>query len=128
MDHGTKMMIRQLTEDIKKLYRIEAPIQNMDDVVKRLGGALHRCNKIYFESSVIKNGDGFDVIISAFSEHRRKNFAVALELGHLFLHMGYKTNKRIWDSYPDHTAYSSDDVEKEWQAIEFADAFLEKES
>ena len=118
MDHGTKVMIRQLAKDILKKYHISTPVQNMDDVVKRL----------YFESSVIKNGDGFDVIISAFSEHRRKNFAVALELGHLFLHMGYKTNKRIWDSYPDHTAYSSDDVEKEWQAIEFADAFLEKES
>ena len=53
----------------------------------------------------------------------RRNFTIAHELGHLFLHMGYKINQEIWERQ-EVTYFRKGDSEEEYEANEFAAAFL----
>ena len=71
-----------------------------------------------------KNGDGFKIIVSSYQDEQRKRFAIAQELGHLFLHMGYKTNAEIWEKQADKVPFQEKDPEKVRQANEFAAALL----
>lgn len=125
MDRATQRRIRSLAADVKKEFHLIEGDQDMAGIIRRLGGTLKKQDGIYSGSAVIKNKDGFELVISAFPDRRRENFAAALELGHLFLHMGYRISQNLWAAWPDHEPYrSGGDVEKEYQAIEFAEAFL----
>lgn len=125
MDKATQRRIRSLASDVKKEFHIMEGGQDMADIIRRLGGTLKKQDGIYSGSAVIKNGDGFELVLSTFPDRRRENFAAALELGHLFLHMGYRISEGLWTAWPDHAPYrSGGDIEKEYQAIEFAEAFL----
>ena len=75
-------------------------------------------------ASLEKNGDGFKIIVSSYQDEQRKRFAIAQELGHLFLHMGYKTNAEIWEKQADKVPFQEKDPEKVRQANEFAAALL----
>ena len=37
------------------------------------------------------------IIVSPFQDEKRERFTIAHELGHLFLHMGYRTNNELWE-------------------------------
>lgn len=80
--------------------------------------------KDFSYASLEKNGDGFKIIVSSYQDEQRKRFAIAQELGHLFLHMGYKTNAEIWEKQADKVPFQEKDPEKVRQANEFAAALL----
>ena len=125
----TKSLINHLTEDIIKLYNIKIPIENIDAVVEKLGGKVvntfvlhHKMENCY----VKKQGNSFVILI----DDRIKNspdrtILIARELGNLFLFMGYQTNRKLWDEFPDERVYKtnymfrSEDVKKEWMAHDF---------
>lgn len=126
MDDELRMLINNLTQDIIKIYEIQIPIQDINGVVEKLGGRIEESFNIdnLSDGSIRKQDDGFVICVSPFQSRERKKFTIAHELGHLFLHMGYRINSNFWDSQENATYYRSGDSLKEYQANEFAAALL----
>ena len=62
--------------------------------------------------------------VSPLQDEKRRRFTIAHELGHLFLHMGYLTNHELWEKQENKVYQRIGNSEKEYQANEFAAAFL----
>lgn len=125
MNLEQKMLINDLTEDILNKYNIEIPIEDINEVVEKLGGKVETDVSLFDkDGSVQKLGEGFVIFVSPHQSKQRMNFTIAHELGHLFLHMGYKTNFYRWQQQDNTTYYRSGDSQSEYQANEFAAAFL----
>lgn len=70
----------------------------------------------------------FEIAIFPEQDDERRNFAIAHELGHLFLHMGYLISKETWGQYSNsgqcvQFAHFCTD-EQDCQANEFAASLL----
>ena len=116
-------MINNLAEDIIDIYKIHIPINNINDVVITLGGYIEE-NKDICDSAIRKQNDRFVIYIPSSYSAERKQFAIAQELGHLFLHMGYKISQKLWDKQKNMVCYESKSPLEEYQANDFADALL----
>ena len=124
MDRATRNMINSLTEDIICLFNIEIPIQDIEEFVRSLGGTIQTDIK-YSDGSIEKDGNNsFKIIVSPFQDEKRRRFTIAHELGHLFLHMGYLINQEVWNRQDKNIYHRVGSSEKEYQANEFAAAFL----
>ena len=113
MDNSTRRMINSLAEDVLSAYNISVPIGNIDEIVEKLGGTIQK-EAFFSDGAVEKEGNGFKIIVSPFQD----------ELGHLFLHMGYRTNNELWEKQENNIYHRIGNSEKEYQANEFAAAFL----
>lgn len=82
-------MINSLAEDILDIYKIGFRVDDINDLVQKLGGSI-QMKKDFSYASLEKNGDGFKIIVSSYQDEQRKRFAIAQELGHLFLLWGTK--------------------------------------
>jgi len=74
-----------------------------------------------------KAGGSFRITLNSRHPPNRKNFTIAHELGHLFLHMGYITDKEKWDAvneYIDSPYCRIGYSEEEYEANQFAGALL----
>ena len=79
----------------------------------------------YSDGRIRKTGvNSFVISVSPFQSKERRNFVIAHELGHLFLHMGFKTNSTRWKAQNDTACYHNENLKVEYQANEFAVAFL----
>lgn len=116
-------IINNLTKDIIDTYNIEIPIRNIDDVVATLGGCVKENSNIC-SSCIKRQNDGFVIYIPSSYSAERKQFAIAQELGHLFLHMGYKISQKLWEKQKNMVYYESKSPLEEYQANDFADALL----
>lgn len=127
MRKEVRHFINYLAERVIEFYNIEIPIENIEDIVQKIGGRI--VEKAEFndlsDGSIKKIGENeFEIAISKYQSKKRKNFTIAHELGHLFLHMGYMTNEKIWKSQ-DETVYKRYGTStQEYQANEFAAALL----
>lgn len=126
MNDELRMLINNLTQDIIDLYNIQIPIQNINDVVTALDGRVEDSMDIDYMSdgSIRKQDNGFVIYVSPFQTAERRKFTIAHELGHLFLHMGYKINSDLWNNQKNATYYRTGDSIMEYQANEFAAALL----
>lgn len=126
MNSVQKRLINDLTELIVSIFNIQIPINNIDEVVKNLGGIVKQEENFMreVEGSVQKVDEGFIIFVSPYQSEERRKFTIAHELGHLFLHMGYKINQSLWDSQKSTTYYRAGDSKVEYQANEFAAALL----
>ena len=123
MDNSTRKMINSLAEDVLSAYNISVPIGNIDEIVEKLGGTIQK-EAFFSDGAVEKEGNGFKIIVSPFQDEKRERFTIAHELGHLFLHMGYRTNNELWEKQENNIYHRIGNSEKEYQANEFAAAFL----
>lgn len=126
MNNELRMLINNLTQDIVDLYNIQIPIQNINDVVTKLGGRIEESIDIdnMSDGSIRKQDNGFVIYVSPFQSIERRKFTIAHELGHLFLHMGYRINSDLWNKQKNATYYRAGDSLMEYQANEFAAALL----
>lgn len=122
MNRITKI-INDIAEDVIDTYDICMPIIDINNVVVVLGGCVEENEDIY-DSAIKKQNDGFIIYIPSSYSVERKQFAVAQELGHLFLHMGYKISQKLWDKQKNMGYYESKSPLEEYQANDFADALL----
>lgn len=120
MDIFAKRIINSLAEDVLNVYDILIPVQRINDVIEKLGGNIQNTSS-FSNGTIEKVGEGFIIFVPPTHDERRKRFAIAHELGHLFLHMGYKINCELWEN---NFEYRLETAEKEYQANEFAAAFL----
>lgn len=123
MNNATRTMINSLTQDILDSFNIQIPIQDIDKLVVSLGGSV-QTDYSFTDGAVVKEGDSFRILVSPFQDEKRRRFTIAHELGHLFLHMGYLTNEELWKRQDDNIYHRLGSSEKEYQANEFAAAFL----
>ena len=122
-------LIWEMAEIIGLIYEKENDNSNITNVVERMNGTISE----EFDTSQYSDGSIEKVLekdimfrINLYNNNstlQRKNFTIAHELGHLFLHMGFGTEE--WYKVENGTRYyrsGLDDEEKE--ANQFAAAFL----
>jgi Zn-dependent peptidase ImmA (M78 family) len=86
LDSGT---IEEIVEIIREKYKLKTGFSLKNFVEKKLGGSI---NSGYFDFSTIDFGrinittKGFEIKINESDNEYRKNFTIAHELGHYFLH------------------------------------------
>ncbi len=127
LDHRIKVLVNEMADAVRNIYSINIPITNIDQVVETIGGKVIEDPSIDgFSDGRIRKTDenSFEIAVSPFQNEERKNFTIAHELGHLFLHMGFKTNSDRWNSQNGIAYYRSGNSELEYQSNEFAAAFL----
>ena len=108
MDSSTRIFIDNLAEAVIDAYGITIPIDNIEAVVKKIGG------------EIVEKADLDDLYDGTI----RKAFTVAHELGHLFLHMGFGVDPDLWSQQNDTIYRRFGTSEQEYQANEFAAALL----
>lgn len=126
MDYQERNFINELTEAIIKHYDIRIPVQDVDEVVSKIGGEISTDYdpETLGDGCIRKNGDSFIITLSPFQPDNRRNFTVAHELGHLFLHMGYDIDEELWQRQDVEPYNRYGNTEMEYQANEFAAALL----
>ena len=126
MDH----LIEQFIEDLIKVYELPVPVTDLDNFVNNIGGSIiyDYMDQDYFQKSFLKKvNDSFCIFLSPTDDVRAKRFMISQEIGHLFLHMGYKTNDSLWDTFGDNQIYENNksySLEKQIAANAFAFALL----
>ena len=127
MNDKINTLINNLAQDIIELYEIKIPINNINEVVQKLGGTIEETTNIS-DSGIKKWNDRFVIYVPQLLSLKKRNFAIAHEIGHLFLHMGYSINQDIWNKQKNLIYYKSFDVLEEYQANKFASALLMPEN
>lgn len=132
MDREMRATINELAQDVIELFEIEIPIRSMKEIVEKMGGEIVEEDNVgmysdgYIEKipQTDRGQCGFRIVIPSSQPENRKNFTIAHELGHLFLHMGYMINEELWNTNCNQSFNRKGDSEIEWQANEFAGALL----
>ncbi len=122
-----RVIINEMALKIRELYNIDGAITDIDNIVQSMNGEIiEDSSKSSFSDGRIKKNkeDSFIIEVSSNQSTERRNFTIAHELGHLFLHMGFKTNTDLWNSQDSITYYRDGRSHQEYQANEFAAAFL----
>lgn len=126
MRDDTKDFITKLANEVRSVYKIETPIKDIEAVVSRLGGVLcveQNTNllDLDFDGLTRKTNEGFEIRIPKcyYDRLEQRNFIIAHELGHLFLHMGYQIDSELWNRQSD-TEYSRFMSDANYQADYFA--------
>ena len=127
LTYEMRKLIGNLTQDVIKEYGISIPIKDIETVVVALGGTVRMdCDLgVYSDGCIRKVGkDSFEISVSPLQPDTRKNFTIAHELGHLFLHMGYQIDSELWDSQDEAVYFREGSSDMEYQSNEFAAALL----
>jgi Zn-dependent peptidase ImmA (M78 family) len=127
LNYEMKNLIDAMTQEVIKIYNIQIPITDIDEVVRSMGGVIREDSGIdsFSDGRIRKSGsDSFVIEVSPFQTEERRNFTIAHELGHLFLHMGFQTNEQRWNEQANVPYYRNGNSELEYQSNEFAAAFL----
>ncbi len=132
MDTETRKYISAIAQRIVDVYDISIPV-NIDTVVHKLGGKIkvYSINESLYSETLRKTGDAeFTISISPSQcqNPKRRTFAIAQKLGHLFLHMGFNTDPDLWNQQNCVVHQDSYTIEQIYQANEFAESLLMPET
>jgi hypothetical protein len=98
MTFDKNTIINDLAENIRGALGIAGDMFDMDELVAGLGGEIIYADNCICEEKIVKTGCGsFAVYIDGTATGRRRRFAAARELGHLFMHMQYGNDE--WDRF-----------------------------
>lgn len=126
MNNSRRREINSLADKIRTTINLAVPM-DVELAVRLLGGQLINLPPgTDPEAYVKKNGDSFIIAVIEGLKNRRR-FSIAHELGHLFLHMGYIIDNQKWekvDTYYDSVKFRYGYTEEEFEAHEFAGAFI----
>lgn len=121
------IFIDDLTEKIIDAYNIQIPIMNMKEVFKSIGGKIVYKNNYYelIDGNIIKTHDKkFDILLPILNKNSNNNFTIAYNLGHIFLHMGYRTDFLLWNKIIIDKQYKFISSKQEKQSEYFALSLL----
>lgn len=128
MNEDTRKYINDLANAVITAYHIDIPIKDMEKVAKTIGAVIKYNPNFndFCDGTIKKTGDrSFEIQLSSSSNSKRNAFTIAHELGHLFLHMGYRTNLEVWKKQSLDKEYQRFGTSnQEYQANEFAGALL----
>lgn len=130
MNSRKRQEINSFAEKIRLILRVNTPV-DIYKVVKKLKGEItyedHADGREAKIEKINEDNLEFRVTLPHHTAELRDRFTIAHELGHLFLHMGYLVNKEKWEDtpeYQDSAYYRSGHSQEEYEANEFAAAFL----
>ena len=128
VNDATRAYINKIADAVRLTFDTAIPIDNIDSLVNQLGGNIVEkpgLDQLY-DGTIKKLGDNsFEIAIFPYHDDEIRNFAIAHELGHLFLHMGYLVSKDTGERQSNShqfMRFGADD--QEYQANEFAVALL----
>lgn len=131
MDQQRRNEIGVLADRVREALGLSTPV-NVEAAVEMLGGTLKDIGTgDEPEAYVEKQANSFEIGIHPDVSPKRRRFSIAHELGHLFLHMGFIIDEEKWNSvtrYEESIKYRFGYSEEEYEAHEFAAAFLMPES
>ena len=127
MNAALRYHIKKCAEQANADADVQIPVRDIELVVKKMGGRVvfPKGFDDVSEGSVKKRGEkGFEIRVqpSVRQDKRKLNFAVAREIGHLYLHMGFDAKQEKWSEQG--SEYKKFTAEQEQEANEFAVAFL----
>ena len=125
-----KATINQIADVVRKILDYREPPYDPVDAVNKLNGIIdNEVADVAIDASIErckKNGKAFIIHLNKEKPFSRTRFSIAHELGHLFLHMGYRTPR--WENteecFKDSVYYRYAYTAEESEANEFAAAFL----
>ena len=128
MNATKRKIIHDFAVRLRTVFQVESPVK-LDELVTRLAGTIVEAKLDDGVSGKIEKTDGaFRITVNPQDAPNRIVFTIAHELGHLFLHMGYLVNPDRWntlkEAYIDSVYFRSGFSEEEYEANEFAGAFL----
>ena len=116
-----KELISEMAEEVREVYGITTPIVNIKQIVRNIGGDIIEKNNSYYECKLRRTSKiRFVIEIPMDRSEGAKNFLIAHELGHLFLHLGFGT--KLWEEQ--FGEYDNKNTYYDHQANEFAYSFL----
>lgn len=128
MNDATRAYINKVADSVRSAFGVGIPVDNIDSLVNQLGGRIVEKPGLdpLYDGTIKKVGDNsFEIAIFPHQSPEERNFAIAHELGHLFLHMGYLASKETWDQYGHSVQFAHFGTdEQERQANAFAAALL----
>lgn len=116
LKYELRRVINEIAELVRKIYTVDGPVSDIDSVVSRMGGRVIENPDIYdFSDGQIRkiSNSEFEIIVSPFQS-----------LEHLFLHMDFMTDSDKLRKQSKEVYYRNGSSELEYQANEFAAAFL----
>ncbi len=128
--------IDKVSDIVRKILKFDTPAYDPLKAIELLDGAIvydifDECIDASIEKSQDADPQEFVIHLNANKPFYRTRFSLAHELGHLFLHMGFRTERwKNAESFKDsiyyRTLYRKDEnySEEESEANEFAAAFL----
>ena len=119
--------IDNLTEKIIDVYNIKIPIINIKKVIKSIGGKIvYKDNyREIADGNIVKTHDRkFDILLPILNKNSNNNFTIAYNLGHIFLHMGYRTDFLLWNKIIINKQYKFISSRQEKQSEYFALSLL----
>ena len=69
MNDATRNMINSLTEDILHSFDIQVPIQDIDGLVRLMGGSIQE-DYSHLDGAVEKDGESFRILVSPFQDEK----------------------------------------------------------
>lgn len=126
MTQKLKFLINEMVQDIRKIYKINGPIDNLENIIPTLGGILLKTTDPDIEGIIKTSDDTFMIIIHVRSNASQEliNGKIAHCLGHLFLHMGFQINEKLWNEHPEKFDCNKQSCEFEMIANYFGRAFM----
>jgi len=128
MNSERRRSIRQFGENIRAKLQLNVPV-DVDRAVRQLGGNV-RLEQTDEPEALVRalppeNAHKFEVVISAQVADNRRRVSIAHEIGHLFLHMGFLTDRwRDNTVYQDNVMFRFGYSQEEAEANEFAATLL----
>lgn len=127
LDNNIRILINELANAVRSYFDVEVPIKNIEDIVSKMGGVvIENPNMDCFSDGKIQRtgNETFTIEVSPYQSQERKNFTIAHEIGHLFLHMGFIVDEDKWNAQGERVYYRNGNSREEYFANEFAAAFL----
>ncbi len=127
LSNDIRNLINELADAVRDHFDIQIPIRDIYDVVMKMGGVVIENPGIdsFSDGKIQKTGaETFIIEISPYQSQERKNFTIAHEIGHLFLHMGFIVDEEQWQRQGERVFYRKGNSQEEYFANEFAAAFL----
>ena len=125
----SRPQIEEMASKVRDEFKISVPIDDLSEVIKnRLkGDYVERALEESLSGMVEKIEDSFRITINSDHHQNRKNFTIAHEIGHLFLHLGFHYYPEKWakiTEYRDSVKYRLGYSVEEHEANHFAGALL----
>lgn len=132
MEEKMRKAIDHFAEGLWDVFDIQTDSIDLEKFVRDIGGRIKLCDELpdcgfpCCADGTLKKADddGFIIYADRGMSSQMLRFAIAHEIGHLFLHCGYIVNRKKWDSFDVSCCKDMAENERELEANEFARAFL----
>ena len=119
-------LTRQMAEAVSEFHSIKIPEDDLYEIVHKFGGDIEKSIMMdpfgYGQLLKIDNKH-FKIILPSSLTEERERYLIGLQLGNLFLHMGFEVDENKWNQFKN-ISYNFTDYHSMFLSREFALTFL----